>query len=379
MITWFSVFVMIAILLALAVVALLYIQFILGWIRLHFFWKDHAKPINKNLPNVSVLIAARNEEVDLPDLLKSFDQLEYPEDRVQFLFADDQSSDSTAEILKVWCEKKPNRSFLTISPSQTGLYNRNGKANALAILAEKATGAYYFFTDADCEVNPHWLIEGVSSFSENVGLVIGITQVKANSWLEKFQEIDWWLTLGFVKVATDIGIQTTGLGNNMVLGQEAYEKSGGFKKLPFCLTEDLEISRAIQKSGFKIAHQVNPRMLAITKPEISFRALLVQRKRWMSGVMTLPFYWKFILALQLIYFVAIIGLIVLKPVFGLSLALIKTLFQSIFLNGLTRKVGVKIGWFPLLLFDFYNFNTILLTILYYFWPSKTKWKSRVYP
>ena len=363
---------------AVVVVLLLFIQFIVAWIRLFFFWKDHSGITDKDLPKVSVLIAARNEEEDLPDLLSSFEKLDYPSDRIQFLFADDQSSDATGEILKVWCAMHPNRTFLTIAPSQTGLYNQNGKANALAILGEKATGKYYFFTDADCEVNPNWVREGVYSFSEKTGLVIGITQVKAKKLLEKFQEIDWWLTLGFVKVATDLGIQTTGLGNNMVISQEAYERSGGFKNLPFCLTEDLEISRAIQRSGFKIAHQVSSGMLAITKPEVSFKALLDQRKRWMSGVMTLPYYWKFILALQVIYFVAVLGIMFIKPSFGLSLAFVKSLLQSIFLFSLAQKVGVKINWLHLMVFDFYNFCTTVLTILYYFWPSKTKWKSREY-
>ncbi|RAI90135.1 glycosyltransferase [Algoriphagus yeomjeoni] len=359
--------------------ALIQIQFVVLLIRMRFFWKNHAKDTDFDLPLVSVLVAARNEEVDLPDLLCSLEKLDYPSDRIQFLFADDQSSDSTPEILGNWCGKQPNRTFLTIAPLQTGLYNQNGKANALAILGEKAIGEYYFFTDADCEVNPNWIREGVSCFGETIGLVIGITKVKAKSLLEKFQEIDWWLTLGFVKVATDLGVQTTGLGNNMAISKEAYGRSGGFKNLPFCLTEDLEISRAIQQSGFKIAHQVSPRMLAITKPEINFSALLEQRKRWMSGVMTLPYYWKFILSFQFIYFVVITGLILLYPSLGIILALMKSLLQSVFLIALARKVGVKLGWVSLLVFDFYNFSTILLTILYYFWPSKTKWKSREYP
>ena len=375
---WLAFFEIVPSPLAIVAIALLYVQFIIAWVRLRFFWKDHSNPIKRTLPKVSVLIAARNEEVDLPDLLRSFDRLNYPEDLVQFLFADDQSTDNTAQILKEWCGQRPNRAYQTITKAQTGLYNENGKANALAVLEEKATGEYYFFTDADCEVNPNWIQEGVSCFNENVGLLIGITQVNATSLLEKFQEIDWWLTLGFVKVATDMGIQTTGLGNNMVISREAYEKSGGFKHLPFCLTEDLEISRAIQKSGFKIAHQVSSRMLAITKPEVNFKALLNQRKRWMSGVMTLPLNWKLILALQVLYFIAVIGLIMVEPTFGLSLGSIKSFLQSIFLFGLIRKVDVKISWIHLFVFDFYNFCTTVLTILYYFWPSKTKWKFREY-
>src|SRR5690606_32784785 len=122
------------------VVGLVIFQFVFILLQLKFFWKDHRKRLFSELPSVSVLVAARNEEVDLPDLLRSFERVDYPEDRIQFLFADDQSTDQTAEILKVWCDKSPNRIFLTIDSSQFRQYNKNGKANALAILGEKATG-----------------------------------------------------------------------------------------------------------------------------------------------------------------------------------------------------------------------------------------------
>tara|TARA_R110002072_G_scaffold146492_1_gene293556 strand:+ start:221178 stop:222293 length:1116 start_codon:yes stop_codon:yes gene_type:complete len=361
------------------IVGLILVQFVVLLFRVNFFWKQNQVKSSSELPLISILVAARNEEKDLPDLLRSFEHLEYPTDKIQFMFADDQSTDRTAQILEDWCSRNPNASFLSINASQIALFNENGKANALAILGEKAKGDYYFFTDADCEVNPAWLREGVNGFTGNIGLVIGITQVKALSLMGKFQEIDWWLTLGFVKVATDLNIQTTGLGNNMVISKLAYEQSGGFKQLPFCLTEDLEISRAIQREGFGIAHQVCPEMLAFTKPEISFSKLLNQRKRWMSGVMTLPIYWKLILGLQFGYFVGIIALITFNPLVGMSLALMKILLQGLFLIGFADKAGVKINWLYLLVFDFYNFNTTVLTILYYFWPSKTKWKSRIYP
>ena len=361
------------------IIALIFAQYLIAIIRVEFFWKNHRQKLNPNLPFISILVAARNEEKQLPELLASFEKLDYPADRLQFLFADDQSSDRTSEILKNWCALAPNRETHSSLPSQTSLYNDNGKANALAFLEEKATGDYYFFTDADCAVNPSWIKEGVSCFEGNIGIVIGITQVKAVTWMEKFQEIDWWLTLGFVKVATDLTIETTGLGNNMVISKEAYQKSGGFKNLPYCLTEDLEISRAIQREGFRIAHQVSPQMLAMTNPEASFQDLLSQRKRWMNGVMTLPLYWKLMLSLQFFYFVGILVLLVSEPVVGLSLVLVKIGLQGIFLTSFSNKSSVKISWTYLLVFDFYNFNTTALTILYYFWPSKTKWKSRIYP
>ncbi len=360
------------------IVAFIILQFGFLLILIVYNWKYHDSP-SSDLPLVSVLVAARNEEEDLPDLLKSLECVAYPANRIEFLFADDQSSDRTTEILGHWCALAPNRSFIRIAPSQTAIYNENGKANALGILAEKARGHFYFFTDADCEVNADWIRGGIAAFSKNTGLLIGVTQVKGKSMLGKLQEIDWWLTLGFVKVATDLQIQTTGLGNNMVISKEAYMKSGGFKNIPFSLTEDLEISRAIQKEGFGIAHQVSPGMLVKTKPEKSFRTLMRQRKRWMHGMMTLPLYWKVILALQMGYYLGLMGLFVLIPKIGLILALIKIILQGLFLNGFANKAGQKISWVYLLFFDFYNAITTLLTILYYFWPSKTNWKSRIYP
>ncbi|MCE7053951.1 glycosyltransferase [Algoriphagus sp. AGSA1] len=360
------------------IVALIILQFCTLLIRIGFFWKNHSNPPSE-LPPVSVLVAARNEEAYLPDLLRSLENIDYPADKVEFLFADDQSSDRTTEILEHWCALAPNRSFISIGSSQTALYNENGKANALGILAEKAKGDYYFFTDADCEVGGEWIREGIGSFSGNIGLLIGVTQVKAGSMLGRLQELDWWLTLGFVKVATDLQIQTTGLGNNMVISQEAYVQCGGFKNLPFCLTEDLEISRAIQKEGYGIAHQVSLGILVKTKPETSLRSLMRQRKRWMHGMMTLPLYWKVVLGLQTGYYLGLIGLLILMPKVGLALALIKIAIQGLFLNGFANKAGQKINWIYLLFFDFYSSITTLLTILYYFWPSKTNWKARIYP
>ncbi|WP_439489116.1 glycosyltransferase [Algoriphagus sp.] len=361
-----------------SIVTLIILQFCILLIRIDFYWKNH-RATSVELPFVSVLVAARNEERDLVDLLLSLENIDYPADKIEFLFADDQSSDRTAQLLGQWCEHSANRSFISIDSSQAALYNENGKANALGILAEEAKGDYYFFTDADCVVNREWIREGVGSFSGNTGLLIGITQVKAERMLGRFQEIDWWLTLGFVKVATDLHIHTTGLGNNMVISKEAYVKSGGFKSIPFCLTEDLEISRAIQKKGFGIAHQVSSGMLLKTKPEASLTSLMSQRKRWMHGMMTLPLYWKLGLGLQFGYFMGIIGLFVFMPKIGVVLALVKMALQGLFLHRFAHRAGERGSWLYLLFFDFYSSISTLLTILYYFWPSKTNWKSRIYP
>jgi cellulose synthase/poly-beta-1,6-N-acetylglucosamine synthase-like glycosyltransferase len=357
---------------------LLSVQYLLLLFFLKVNWKNHFIQ-SVRTPKVSVLVAARNEEKHLPFLLQSLGKLNYPADQLEILIADDQSEDHTALIVGKWVDKAPNRKLISISSDQSQLDQKNGKANALAILSSYASGEFFFFTDADCEVPEDWVEEGIHCFDENTGLVLGITQVKSQSLFGKMQEIDWWNTLGIVKVVTDLGLPTTGLGNNMVIKREAYERCGGFEKIPFSLTEDLELSKAISKLGLKIRHQVSERILVKTKAEQDLKSLLRQRKRWMAGAMTLSFSWKIILGLQFLYYPAILVLLGIDWQLGCSILVFKILIQSLFLGCFSGKVMQKIGLLPLLLFDFYEIWSLSLTILYYFWPGQIEWKARKYP
>lgn len=338
---------------------------------------NHRRELPPNLPLVSVLIAARNEEQYLPRLLASLERMDYPKEKLQILIADDQSSDSTLAIIKNWCDR-PSRCFIEIEADETFSRNANGKANALAFLEKKAKGQFLFFTDADCEVNPNWIKESISCMDQKTGMLIGITRVKGESLFAKLQEIDWWNTLGIVKVVTDLGWPTTGIGNNMVVSREALEKVGGFANLTFCLTEDLELSRSIRKAGYGIIDQVSPEILVLTKAENDWKSLMHQRKRWMQGVATLPFFWKVMLFFQAAFFPSIFYLIWLDPLIGISLWILKIAFQGFFIRGLSSRVASPPRWKNLLMFDFYYLVSTCHTILYYFWPSQIQWKSRKY-
>ncbi|OOG75281.1 glycosyltransferase [Algoriphagus sp. A40] len=357
---------------------LLVIQYVLLLFLLKGNWKNHFKN-SSQFPMVSVLIAARNEEKHLPDLLKSLSELDYPIEHLEILIADDQSSDLTPGLISEWAGSNQNRKLISIIPDQVGLYQQNGKANALAILAKEAQGEFLFFTDADCEVPSNWIREGLGSLREKVGMVIGITQVKATGFFQKMQGIDWWNTLGIVKAVTDLNFPTTGLGNNMAIRKEAYFKCGGFEGIPHSLTEDLEISKAIRNSGYRICHQVSEGILVKTKAEKDWKSLLIQRKRWMAGAMTLSFPWKIVLAFQFLFFPLVLAMIYLDWKLGMGIWTLKVVFQSLFLCAFAKKTGQNIGILELIFFDIYQIQSLSLTILYYFWPGKVHWKARNYP
>ncbi|TDQ15026.1 cellulose synthase/poly-beta-1,6-N-acetylglucosamine synthase-like glycosyltransferase [Algoriphagus boseongensis] len=365
--------------LALAICVWGIFQNLIQILLIYFRWKNHSAASPSKWPMVSILIAVRNEELELPKLLESLDELDYPESKLEILFADDNSTDRTLDLLQEWAGGNGNRRIFHIGTSEEGEFHPNGKANALAFLGKEAKGEHFFFTDGDCVVPTSWVKEGISSFIGNTGILIGITAVKTKGFFSQMQALDWWNTLGIVKVVTDLRLPTTGLGNNMVISRDAYIKSGGFENLPEGLTEDLEISRAIVNSGFTINQQVSDKILVHTKAEYSLRKLLEQRKRWVGGAMTLSLGWKILLGLQFIFFPAIIFLIAMDFKTGISIWLIKVFLQSVFIAFFAKKARQKIGFLYLFVFDFYQLLSYTLTILYYFWPSPVEWKSRRYP
>src|SRR5579871_2046295 len=86
-------------------------------------------------PSVSIVVAARNEELNLPRKLKSLRAMDYPKEQVQIVVASDGSTDRTAAILR---EHEPEITPVLIE--QTA-----GKAHALNEAVRRATGEILVF------------------------------------------------------------------------------------------------------------------------------------------------------------------------------------------------------------------------------------------
>lgn len=332
---------------------------------------------DKDLPVITILVPARNEEKYLPNCLRSIENLNYPKDKIQFIIGNDGSTDATGVIIQEWVAEAKNRTQINIS-SQS-FVNMNGKANALSQMIAKSIGEYLLFTDADCEINTDWAKEMVSSaIGEKAEMVTGITKVIPDNWFSAMQGMDWWLTLGMIKVLADIGKSVTSMGNNMLISKEAYLAIGGFENLPLSVTEDFELAKAINHAGFKAIHHITAENMIETKAEQSLSHLMEQRKRWMTGAFDLPWFLKIMLAMQVLFFPAIIIFVFYNPGFAMAIWICKVLAQSLFIKDLARSTGTIILPFYLISFEFYYLFISWSTIVYYFWPTKVKWKERQY-
>ena len=359
------------------VIGLLVAQDLLLLLIGEYRFVDHAKGKKiSEWPKVTVLVPARNEEEHLPACLESLERIKYPQERLQIIVGDDHSTDNTSSIIKEWVSKGNNRLFIPVVSSDSRKVN--GKANALGQMAKMAEGEFLLFTDADCEVGAFWIMELVSAYHSRQGLITGITTVRTGSFFSTMQSIDWWLTLGMVKTTSDLSYAVTAMGNNMLVEKQAYLEVGGFDAIPFSVTEDLALAEVLIGRGYRPAHQVSAGSLVVTKSEQSIWELLKQRKRWMNGALSLPWYWILLLSLQHGFFPAMVYLLLANPLWGLPVWLLKVLLQSLFIKNFAGRSGLKVSWFHLSCFEFYYVLVSWSTIVYYFWPSSINWKERHY-
>ena len=134
------------------------------WLWLYARFKTPPIRSQSITPSVSIVIAARNEEANLPTKLANLRHLDYPRNLLQIVIASDGSTDRTPEILKEHSDE-----VLPVI-----LEVSNGKASALNTAVAQATGEILVFLDARQTVDPNAISELVSCFADpDVGAVSG--------------------------------------------------------------------------------------------------------------------------------------------------------------------------------------------------------------
>jgi cellulose synthase/poly-beta-1,6-N-acetylglucosamine synthase-like glycosyltransferase len=130
------------------------------------FWRRFRPERNQDyLPNVSILISARNEEKDIEWKVRETLAFDYPADRLELIVASDASEDQTDEILR--SIRDPRLKYIRFE-------KRVGKNEALNRLVQIATGDLLLFSDANSHIGTQCLRSMVSHFADpRVGSVTG--------------------------------------------------------------------------------------------------------------------------------------------------------------------------------------------------------------
>jgi cellulose synthase/poly-beta-1,6-N-acetylglucosamine synthase-like glycosyltransferase len=236
---------------------------------------------DQQLPRVSVVVAARNEAIDLPACLAALLALDYPPDRLEIVLVDDDSSDGTAGIMADAAAQHPRVRML--STRDAPATHLRAKARGVAWGARHAAGEWLFITDADGTVAPGWLRHMLSRATPRTGIIGAMMVGRGGTLVGTLERASWAYTLPWAFGAAGWGFAFICVGPNMAIRRSIYEAAGGLEAADFTIAEDLALFRMAQAAGFESLGHASPETTVHLTPVPSLRHLLSQQRRWLRG------------------------------------------------------------------------------------------------
>lgn len=271
-------------LLVCAAYALLGYRLTRGLVRLRASRKSLAEEGEAARPFVTVLIAARDEEENLPRVLDALLAQDWPRDRLQIVVANDRSTDGTGAVLREYAARHPGLvEAVTVSELPPGL---SPKKHALARGLEVARGEWIAITDADCVMGPQWLAALAAGFDEDAGMTLGFTAYAEpeggfdlSAGARALEFVAFSITAAGL---VGLGFPVIGNANNLAYRRRAFEEAGGYARHHGLVSGDDDFTlQAIHATGkWKVGYCTDPRALVRTQPPRSWAEFWEQRKRW---------------------------------------------------------------------------------------------------
>jgi 1,2-diacylglycerol 3-beta-glucosyltransferase len=299
--------------------------------------------------------------------------LDYPNDKIELLIADDQSTDETAAIVQRYAAQHAHLRLFSVPPSE----QVRGKANAIDCAVRSARGEFILLTDADCVVKPSWVKTVLAHFTAETGAVCGVTMPRCDNVFTETQTLNWIYLHTMASAFAAVTKPISGMGNNLSFRKKIYEDLGGYAALPFSVTEDFTLIHAIHRRRWHIAYPFLAELQIITEPERTVTGLFHQQRRWILGGLAIRGVHWFTLASGFAFHILFVIAFFLLPL-PISLGLIgaKCLIDVFFLLPSLVQLG-EIRRLPMILFfEVYQLLVIVGVPISLLINRRIKWKAR---
>ena len=355
--------------------------FIHGWDKIRCLENPQENPKSKNI-KVSILIAVRNEQENINNLVNSFKEQNYPKENLEIIFVDDHSQDETVNRIEA-CQK--------MNTSNIGLIEmgaHHGKKASLSKGVLAANGELIVFTDADCSFGKNWISSIVSHYNaSNFKLAILPVLIKQSKTIfNKVQVLEFLSLMGSALAATANNRSFMCSGANLVVERKAFLNVGGYSKTDQIDSGDdvFLLHKVKEKYGEQTIHALVDEELIVTTTEQSgISSFVNQRARWASKAK----YYKDKFSTYVSWLVLIVNLVPIvlivssffAPInllWALGFVLLKMIIDYFFLRELVlffqRKLLLGSNLILSELFYLYYVPAVVIKIL----SGKISWKGR---
>jgi cellulose synthase/poly-beta-1,6-N-acetylglucosamine synthase-like glycosyltransferase len=236
----------------------------------------------KNDPIIkfSILIPFRNEAENLPKLLDSIANINYPSTNFELIFIDDESTDPSVEIIN------NDVRFVNYRIIKNIRISGSPKKDALTEAIKISKYEWIVSTDADCILPENWLhIFNQFILEKNPNMIAGpVSFHNKNGLINAYQQLDN-ASLQTVTIG-GFGFQKPLMcnGANLVYRKDVFKKLSGFSgNTEIASGDDIFLmEKFVKKDKNKVLFLKNKDSLVITAAQNSWKNIINQRVRWAS-------------------------------------------------------------------------------------------------
>ena len=330
------------------------------------FYKLAPEP--RDLPPVSVIICARNEETNLEKNLPTVLEQDYPEYEV--IVVNDGSSDDSDMVITRLQQKYQHLQATEIKNDQKFTH---GKKLAVTLGIKKAKYDWVLFTDADCyPAGKNWIRSIAKNFNDKTSIVLGYGGYKARRGLLNTLIRYDTLTIALQYFTYALGgFPYMGVGRNLAYRKQLFYENKGFAGHYHLNSgdDDLFVNKTARKHNTRV--QISSESSVVSEPHKSFLQWFKQKRRHLTTAFyyrkktkwrllteiysRIIFYFFFVLSLIFFpeYLLYIVGIFVFRGV--LQLIVYKNL-----MNRLNEKNILLPSLFLDIFIPFINFMGIIV-------------------
>ena len=230
---------------------------------------------------ISVVVACRNEQENLPVLLYNIACQDYPKELFEVIIVDDNSTDRTFETAS---------GFTGIDNILAIRNNGHGKKAAVETGINASSGSLIITTDGDCRIGRNWLRTIAAFYEEHKpDMIICPVQIESGSgFFGRFQELEFLSLQGLTAGSALSGDPVMCNGANLAFTPEVYHDHSQNLHFEIASGDDIFLLYSLKKQNrSKIFWLESPESIVTTAPSPSIWSFLKQRKRWISKARSL--------------------------------------------------------------------------------------------
>jgi poly-beta-1,6-N-acetyl-D-glucosamine synthase len=353
---------------------------LLAWICRYLLSIKQTSPAGRTSVFVSVIIACKNEEQNLPELLRSLEKQDYLHELFEIIIVDDNSTDKTAETA---------RSYAGILPLKVVNNNGSGKKEAIRTGTGLAQGELVLTTDADCTMSAGW-IHSIASFHElnKPDMIIGPVRLAGKpGFFGRFQELEFLSLQGITAGTAAAGNPAICNGANLAFTKKAYEANMKNLRFDIATGDDVFLLHSLKKNGSEIRWLESEMACVTTNASDDPASFLKQRRRWASKATAYTD--GFSIILGIVTFAAVITQVVLMAasffnpgyvkVF-IAFFILKSIPDFIILYNTAARYKRKnlLYWFlpSQLIYPFYILIVLISTLPWVTWGTRVRTRKK---